>query len=123
MVGPSLMNRAGKIKVAALVWLALLVSVTYVGVEIGGVYWRRYKLEETVQQRLGFATQLSDEAIHRQLVEDIAGMNLPPEAQNIRFQRTQQPRALRVSISYVETVDLFVTAFDLTQRVQVTRSF
>jgi hypothetical protein len=114
---------AGKVRVGLLVGLTLLAAAGYYGIEVGGVYWRRYKLEEAVKQDLGYAGQLTDEAIHRQLLNHIAGLGLPPEAQRLTFVRTQQPRALQVSISYAETVNLLFTTGKIPVSLQVRRIF
>ena len=117
------MDRLGKVKIGLLLWLIVLAAVGYYGIEIGGVYWRRFKLEEAVVQKLGFAGQLTDEGIHQQLVDEIAGMGLPQEARRVRLVRTPPPRALHVSISYVETVDLLFTTKQIPISVDIRRSF
>jgi hypothetical protein len=106
-----------------LLWLVALAAVGYYGIEIGGVYWRRYKLEDTVVQQLTFAGQLTDEAIHRQVLEEIHAMGLPITDGNIQFVRTDNPRGFRVSISYVETANLLFTQKQFPMSVEVQRAF
>ncbi len=91
--------------------------------EIGGVYWRRYKLEETMVQQLSFAGQLTDEAIHQQVLKEVHAMGLPITDGNIQFVRTDNPRTLRVSISYVETANLLFTQKQFPMSIQVQRAF
>ena len=116
-------GRSGGVKGALLLLLIVLAAISYYGIEIGGVYWRRYKLEETVVQQLSFAGQLTDEAVHQHVLEEVHAMGLPITDGNVRFVRTYNPRALRVSISYVETANLLFTKKRFPMSVQVQRSF
>ena len=124
MTAPSrLKGRSGKIKFALLLWLLVLVALGYYGITIGGVYWRQYNLEDTVSRDLSFAGQLADESIRQRIAGHIAEMNLPITARDVRFARTNSPRALRVSISYVETVNLLFTKKEFPMSVQFERPF
>ncbi len=116
-------DRSGKVKIGLLLWLIVLAAVGYYGFQFGGMYWRRYELEEAVKQRLGYAGQLTSEGIHQQLLNDIAGMNLPPEARNVRLVETRRPRALQVSISYTETVNLLFTTKSFPMSIRIRRTF
>lgn len=116
-------DRTGKIKIGLLLWLIVLAAVGYYGFEVGGVYWRQYKLEDHVKQRLAYAGQLTNEAIHQRVLHDIANMDLPSEARNVHFVETQRPRALQVSISYTETVNLLFTTKKFPVSIQVRRVF
>jgi hypothetical protein len=116
-------GRSGTVKAALLLWFIVLAAIAYYGMEIGGVYWRRYKIEETVAQHLSFAGQLTDEAIHQQVLDEIAAMDLPVTDGNVRFVRTDSPRALRVSISYVETANLLFTKKQFPMSIEVQRAF
>jgi hypothetical protein len=116
-------NRSGKVKLALLLWLIVFAAGGYLGIAIGGVYWRRYKLEETVTQDLSLAGHSTDEAIHQRILDHVAGMSLPVTARDVRFARTDGPRMLRVSISYVETVNLLFTTKEFPMSVEVRRSF
>lgn len=117
------MGRSGNVKGALLLLLIVLAAVAYYGIEIGGVYWRRYKLEDTVVQDLTFAGQLTDEAIHQRVLDDVLAMDLPLTARNVQFVRSDGPRTLRVSISYVETANLLFTKKQFPMSVEVRRSF
>jgi hypothetical protein len=105
-----------------MLWFIVLAAVGYYGMEIGGVYWRRYKLEETVVQNLTFAGQLTDEAIHRRVLEEVDAMDLQLTT-GVQFVRTDSPRALRVSISYVETANLLFTKKRFPMSIEVQRAF
>ncbi len=124
MTAPSrLKGRSGKVRPALLLWLIVLAALGYYGIEIGGVYWRQYKLEDTVARDLSFAGQLVDETIRQRVLEHIAAMNLPLTARDVRFARTDAPRTLRVSISYVETVNLLFTKKRFPMSVEIERPF
>lgn len=118
-----LKNRSGKIRIAALLLLVVIAAVGYYGFAIGGVYWRHYRLEDTVAHDLSFAGHTADEAIYQRVLDHIAGMNLPITARDVRFGRTDRPRALRVSISYVDTVNLLFTEKQFPMSVEVQRPF
>ncbi|UCF41090.1 MAG: hypothetical protein JSW43_01775 [Gemmatimonadota bacterium] len=116
-------NRAGGVKAGLLVFVLVAVALTYCGFEFLGPYWRRYKLEEAAVQALGFAGQATDEAIRDRLLDDIAGMDLPPQASQINFVHIPNPRALQVTISYAETANLLITTVELPMSVEVRRAF
>ena len=124
MTVPSrLKGRSGKVKPATLLWLILFAALGYYGFEIGGVYWRQYRLEDTLVRDLSFAGQLVDETIRQRVLEHVTAMNLPLTARDVRFARTNSPRALRVSISYVETVNLLFTEKRIPMSVDIERPF
>ncbi len=102
-------GRSGRVKPTLLLWLVVFAAVGYYGFEIGGVYWRQYRVEDTVSRDLSSAGQVADETIRQRVLGHIADMNLPLTAGSGRFVRTDAPRALRVSVSYVETVNLLFT--------------
>ncbi len=116
-------DRSGKVKIAALVWLLVLAAIGYCVVEIGGVYWRQMKLEEAVKQRLAYAGQLTNESIRQRIYEDIVDLNLPPQARDLSVIQTERPRALRVNVSYQETVNLLFTEKKIPVRVEIRRRF
>jgi len=124
LTGPSrLKSGSGKVRIALLVWLIVISAIGYYGIAIGGVYWGRYRLQELVVRDLTSAGQMADETIRRQMMEHIAELNLPLTARSVRFSRVESPRALRVSISYVETVNLLFTTKEFPVSVQITRPF
>ena len=118
-----LKGRSGKVRLTLLLWLIVLAAAVYCGLEFGGVYWRKYRLEETLGRDLSSAGQVADETIHQRVLEHIAGMHLPLTSGSVRFARTDAPRALRVSISYVETVNLFFTEIRMPVSVDFERPF
>jgi hypothetical protein len=118
-----LKGRSGKVRPMILVWLIVLGALGYCAFEFGGVYWRKYTLEETVTRDLSSAGQIADETIRQTVLGHIAAMHLPSNKRSVRFARTDAPRALRVSVSYVETVNLFFTKKDIPISVEFARPF
>ncbi len=116
-------GRSGKLKIGLLLWLIVLGGAGYYSMAIGGVYWRRYRLEDAVMRDLSFAGQLTDEAIQRHVLEQVDQMNLPPEARRVQFVRTEGPRALQVTISYAETVNLLFTTRQFPVSIHIRRVF
>lgn len=124
MTAPSILrDRSGKVKIASLVLLVLLAAAGYYGYAIGGVYWRQYRLDDTIARDLSFAGQLADASIRQRVLEHIAETNLPIRASDVHFSRTASPRALRVAISYTETVNLLFTVKEFPMSVEIQRPF
>lgn len=117
------MDRYGKVKVGLVVTIVVLAAVGYYGVEIGGVYWRKYRFGDEVTQQLGFAGQRSDDGIRQGILQKIDQMGLPQEARRFRLVRTEQPRRLRFSVTYTETVNLLFTTREISVRVEQSRRF
>jgi hypothetical protein len=118
-----LKGRSGKVRPTLLLMIVVLAALCYYGFVIGGVYWRHYRLEDTVAQELSFAGHTADLAIRQRLLEHVAAMNLPITDRDVRFGRIDNPRSLRVSISYVETVNLLFTEKEFPMSVEVQRPF
>ena len=124
MTIPSLWKgRSGKVKLTSLILLIVLVAAGYYGFAIGGVYWRHYRLDDTVARDLSFAGQLADQSIHQHILDHIAEMNVPIKPSDVHFLRTSSPRGLRVSISYTETVNLLFTERQFPMTVDIERPF
>ena len=118
-----LKRRSGKVKIASLLLLLVLAAAGYYGFAIGGVYWRHYRLDDTVARDLSFAGQLADASIRQRVLEHVAAMNLPIRARDVHFARTASPRTLRVSISYTETVNLLFTEKEFPMSIDIARPF
>jgi hypothetical protein len=116
-------DRSGKVKLGVLIWIIVIASVVYCGIQFGGVYMRKYKLEETVDRELSFAGQRVDDTIRERLRDYIAAMHLPPAASRFQFSRVERPRALQFSVSYVDTVDLIFTKKPLRVSINTRRPF
>ena len=115
-------DRTGKVKFATLVLLVLLVAGVYSGVAFGGVYWRRYRLGDTIESQLSYVGQLADESIREQIVQKIGNMNLPPAASRVRMTHPS-PRILQVTVAYTETVNLLFTTKDIPVSITKRRNY
>ena len=118
-----LRKRSGRIKIATLLFLVVLAVGTYFGIEVGGVFFRKMKLEESIRQHISFAGQLEDAAIRQQIIGEIRSMGLPPQAQQVGITRTASPRVLHITVAYSETVNLLVTQREIPVRIQINRGF
>ena len=124
MTAPSILQgRSGKVKITSLLLLIVIVAAGYYAFAIGGVYWRHYRLDDTIARDLSFAGQLADASIRQRVIEHATAMNLPIRASDVRFSRTSSPRALKVSISYTETVNLLFTEKEFPMSVELERPF
>lgn len=124
MLAPSrLKDRSGRGKIALLLWLILLGALGYCAFGFGGVYWRKYRLEETITRDLSSAGQLVDETIGQSVSQHVSEMNLPIASGGFRFARTESPRGLRVMISYVETVNLVFAEIEIPVSLDFFRPF
>ncbi|MFC1639970.1 hypothetical protein ACFL3B_04310 [Gemmatimonadota bacterium] len=118
-----LKGRSGKVKPTMLLWIIVFGAVGYCGFVFGAVYWRKYQLESALGRDLSSAGQVADETIRQRVMQHVSAMNLPIRANGFRFTRTNAPRALRVEISYVETVNLVFTEIRIPVSVDFERPF
>jgi len=111
-------DRTGKMKITSILLLLVIVAGAYVAYAFGGVYMRRYRLNDALDDQLSFAGEIADETIRAQLVNKIAGMHLPPAASRVRMSRSGA-RTIQVTVAYTETVNLLFTKKDIP--VSITR--
>jgi hypothetical protein len=111
------------VKLTSLLLLVAVAALLFCGIQVGGVYWRKYRLDDTIARDLSLAGQLTDQAIHQRILEHIAEMDLPITARDVRFTTVASPRALRVSISYTETVNLLITEMEFPMSLDIERPF
>ena len=123
MAPSRLKDRSGKGKIALLLWLIVLGSLGYCAFGFGGVYWRKYRLEEAITRDLSSAGQLVDETIRQRVLQHVSEMNLPIAAGGFQFARTESPRGIRIMISYVETVNLVFTEKRIPVSIDFVRPF
>lgn len=116
-------DRSGKIKVTTAILLLVVAHLVFFGFQYGAVYFRKYRLQSAMNEELSYAGQRVDASIRQRLAEDIERLNLPPAARSFQFARVGNPRALQVSISYVETVNLLYTKKRMRVTVQTRRPF
>ena len=123
MAPSRLKDRSGKGKIALLLWLIVLGALGYCAFGFGGVYWRKYQLEDAIMRDLSSAGQVVDETIRQRVLQHVGELNLPIAAGGFRFTRTDAPRGLRVQISYVEIVNLVFTEKRIPISVDFVRPF
>jgi hypothetical protein len=109
-------------KVTSMIMLVVIAGAVYYGLQFGGVYWRRYRVTDTVDGQLSMAGQIADETIRTQLVTEIAKLHLPPAASRVRLVRIP-PRTIEVSISYTETVNLLYAKKEIPVSIKERRTY
>lgn len=117
------MNRSGGVKIGLFFVILVLAAAAYYGNEIGSVYWRKYRLGDAVIQQLANAGQITDAGIRQGILKEVESMGLPREARRFTLVRTEQPRTLRFSIAYSETVNLLFTTKQISIRLKSSRRF
>jgi len=115
-------DRSGKIKLVTALLLVVVVAAVYYGQAFGSVYWRRMRFEDAVQQQLGFAGQLTNEAIVQRVRNAANGMGLPQAASNVRLVRSEA-RSLSIRIVYTEEVNLLFGVQPIRFVIEAGRSF
>ena len=74
------MNRFGGVKIGLLFVIVVLAAAAYYGNEIGGVYWRKYRIGDAVARELANAGQITDAGIRQGILNEVDSMGLPREA-------------------------------------------
>lgn len=115
-------DRTGKVKISTLLVLALVTGGVYYAMAFGGVYMRRYRLGDTIENQLSYAGQATEESIREQLVTKIGAMNLPPAASRVRMTHTSA-RTLQVTVAYTEQVNLLFGTKDIPISVTKRRTY
>jgi predicted membrane protein len=102
---------AGRLK--AVLWLAILVSMVYVGIRVVPILYSEYLFQDAMQNTARFAS------VNRQTVEDIRASllkeakleDLPVRPEDIHVE--SEAGNVRISASYSVTVDLQVYQWTL----------
>ncbi len=97
-------NRAGKVRLGCLVVLLLLAVALYEAIGAFRVYFRYYRMQDTVNGQAALAQVLSDDVILTRLVAyaDTLGLPLGPTAWTIR--RSYSPRMITIEAEYRDSV-------------------
>ncbi len=97
-------NRAGKARLGCLLVLLVLAVAVYEGIGAFEVYFRYYRLQDTVNGQAALAQVLPDEVIRMRLVaySDTLGLSLGPGSW--RIQRTYTPRQITIDAEYRDSV-------------------
>jgi hypothetical protein len=101
-------NRPGKTRLGCLFTLAVLAAALYVGVSVGEVYFRYYRLQDFVNGQAELAPVLTDDVILARLVgfSDSLGVNLG--ARDWKIRRTSSPRQIAIETAYRDSIVLAV---------------
>ncbi|MGQ0767474.1 MAG: hypothetical protein ACT4OZ_17645 [Gemmatimonadota bacterium] len=104
-------RRRGASKLGCLVGLLVAVAVLYFGFNIGEVWLRYYRYEDTIRQEARFARQNTDDEIRRRLAARADSLGLPDDASRVRIVRSGN--RITISADYEEIVELpgFVRTF------------
>jgi hypothetical protein len=97
-------NQPGKAHLGCLFSLFLLACAIWVGVDVGEVYVRHYRLQDFVKSQAEFAPELTDDVIRQRLVaySDTLGPSIGPKRWNIK--RSNAPRAISIRAQYDDSV-------------------
>jgi len=103
--------RRGRSSFGCLIAVLALVTVIYVGVNIGEPYWRYYEYVDAMRQEARFASRYSDDEIKNHLRAFADSLGLPDEAARVQVRRT----ATHISISseYSEPVKLLLVVREI----------
>ena len=90
--------RRGSAASGCLTILLLVALLAFVGMHVGGPYYRYYQFRDAAKQEAHFATMHTDDVIRKSLVAQADSLGLPEEAYFIRIQRTQH--TIHIKSSY-----------------------
>lgn len=104
-------SRAGKVRLGCLFVLLVLAVALYEGIGAFKVYFRYYRLQDTVNGQAELAQVITDDVIVNRLAAyaDSLGLNLGPQAWKI--QRTYQPRQITIDAEYRDSVVIALPGF------------
>jgi hypothetical protein len=104
-------SRRGAGSIGCLFSLLIVAAVIYLGVNLGGAYWRAYQFEDDMRQELRFASHSPNDVILTRLRAAADTLGLPDEAGKIAIRRTQTK--ISIESFYDEHIELPMLARDL----------
>jgi hypothetical protein len=113
---------SGRASLGCLFSLLLLSAALYFAVNVGEVYWRRYRFEDAMRQEARFAEMKTDQAIARRLASVAESLGIPDEGRRVRIRRDDRARRIHIAADYAERVELpgFVRTFAFAPRAEGT---
>lgn len=99
-------TQRGASTIGCLLTLILFAAAVYYGVNIGKVYLRYYRLQDTMRSNARLAPSLTDATIRRRVLTRIDELQLPEDARKLTIKRSGRPRSITIETEYSETVDL-----------------
>lgn len=95
-----MVSRRGSASMGCLTWLLGFVILLYVGVHVGGPYYRYYRFRDEVNQQARFGAFRADSLIRNDIIAAADSFDLPDAASRLRIVRGD--RNIRISGSYVD---------------------
>ena len=112
--------RPGRSSLGCLFTLLVIVVVAYFGVNVGEVYLRYYRFQDSMAQTARFAGKLTDEDIVTRLRLAADSLGLPEAAQRVQVRR--RGNQITIGTEYYERVELpgYVREFHLQPHAEST---
>jgi hypothetical protein len=88
----------------AVIWLALLAAVIYVGVKMGMPYFRYYAFESDVQELVGISIADAD-SLRDKVMEKAWEYDIPIQSRDVNV--SGRSGAFKVYVAWAETVNIF----------------
>lgn len=107
------LGRHGRTRYGCLVGILVVVAALYYGIDIGGVYLRYWQMLDEMRSVARLAPSLNDATIRRRLYAKAEALDLPRSAHRFIIRRRAQPREIRISTSYTETLTLPFTTYTI----------
>ena len=111
-------SKSGKSRVGCLLSILVLVLVGYTAANVGTVYYRYWRLLDTMKQQARMAPGLTDDVILRRILNTVQDLELPDEARRVRIQRLARPREIRITTSYPDTLVFPLNTRPITVRLE-----
>ncbi len=103
-VQQSRLNERGAGRTGCLLFVLIVVAITYFGVPIAGTYIQFYRFRNEMQTQARFAPSIDDSTIRRRLLLKIEELGLPEGAMRLRIRRAS--REIHISTSWQEPIEL-----------------
>jgi hypothetical protein len=97
-------RRRGTSQLGCLVWLLMLVFVTYFSVNVGKAYYAFREFQDRMESESRNAAKRSDAQIHGHLVALADSLGLPESAHHVYVRRV--PKMIYIWAHYYQTIEL-----------------
>lgn len=104
-------SRRGASSIGCLFSLLIGAAVIYVGVNVGGAYWRYYEYQDDMRQIVAFSPRTTNETMIAKLRASADSLALPDEAREISIHRTES--SIGIEADYYEHIELPMYARDI----------
>jgi hypothetical protein len=96
--------RSGASSLGCLFTLLVIAAAVYVGLGVGGKYWRYYQFEDDVRQEVRFAAHTQNDTILNHLRASADSLGLPDDARDITIRRNA--KMISIDCEYDDRVEL-----------------